>query len=156
MGNPQASACPVTLNGTEYSMSPLTDRSIGEVNNRIKRDIIMVARESLGDEQNLVIIDATMKAAMSQAMLVDWMSDPERWMNGYSLIHMFFLCIKENTERTFEDFSSDLMADEKGIDSCYDAFGIVHPFMSGKAKTAVKPKKDQSKNQSIKKPSTKL
>lgn len=138
MSNIAASSMEIELSGNVFTMSPLRDKEIQEVNLFIKKDILNTAREFCKTESDERIVQATMKAAMEQASKIDWILNFGLLQTIDRVAYLFWVCIKNNPPQPSRDvFTAILLSDwEINFDKCMDALKLVNP-------TLMKQKKDQ-------------
>jgi hypothetical protein len=120
-----------TLNGVEYTFSPLTDEKIQEVNNHIKGKILETAQNFCAGSRNQQVIDATMKAAMQETQKVDWILNPDLLQNVDTISYLLWVSVREKSEKiTFSDWKNVLMADwEPNFEASMRAMSIVNPTL---------------------------
>ncbi len=74
-GRATAASAPLTFaDGTEYQMSPLTDKDIAELDEWVQARSIRIARMSLSAEADAMERRETMSLAMSEASRLTWMA----------------------------------------------------------------------------------
>ena len=149
MGNPQASSAPVMIGETEYRISPLTDRDIGEINNYLRSQAIRAARQSINVAEEPAMAELTLRIAMQEANKIDWTKDPSLITGQDCIIYVFWLGMRrEHPDLTQEEFSRLLLADPDALEGIMDAFMLVQPFLGGSegnSKAARKPSKKVKK-----------
>ena len=148
MSNPAAAPAPITINGTEYLMAPLTSKDITELNMFIKQEILATAKEFCKDESNKSIIDATMKAAMEQTRTVDWIVDSTLLQSMDRLIYLFWMGVRNNPPRPSRSVFATMMLNDWSayFDTCMDTLQLVNPFLQLKERKEV-PVRDQPPTQ---------
>lgn len=131
MSNPAAAPAPISINGIDYLMSPLTSKDITELNMFIKQEILATAKEFCKDESNKNIIDATMKAAMEQTRTVDWIVDSSLLQSVDRLIYLFWMGIRNNPPRPSRSvFAAAALNDwDTYFDIFMDTLQLVNPFL---------------------------
>ena len=134
MTNPSGAPVSVTISETEFFMSPLTSKDIGELNNYIKQELLSSAKESCKDESNQMIVDAMMRAAMGQIRSVDWISDFKLLQSADKLSYLLWLGVRKNDPKPTREAFTILMLQtwEENFEKGMAALQLVNPFLQKK------------------------
>ena len=116
-----AASYPLTLNGITYSLSPLTDRDIEEVNNWLRASVINMARDSLTSDMSKDERSEILGVAMKEARSLSWMHGEgskiiTQSIDGVSRV-MYQGVVKNHPNVTFADFLSNMYKDPSGVES---------------------------------------
>lgn len=125
----------VTIGEHVYTMSPITDRDIGDLNIWLRAKMIAAARESIPSGANQRVEDNTMSVAMRVASKMDWLNDPSTLTMPENLLRLIWqLMRKRQPDLTSEVFYAELLADKSAIVKCRDMFRALHPMLMGDEK----------------------
>ena len=131
MSNPAGAPTSITLGDAEFLMAPLTDRDIQELNNFIKQDILKNAKDSCRSETNIILVEATMKAALAQVSKVDWILNSDLLQSIDRIAYLLWMGVRSNPPKpTREMFTEVLLQDwAEYFDICMEAMQLVNPFL---------------------------
>ena len=120
-----AAAVPLTFaDGTTYTMSPLTDRDIVELDEWVKHEYIRIVRSTLPQDVPQAERDRQMSLAYRQAMALTWLNgDGARLIATVSgMSRLVWQAIKKRHPDVTEDDLRRHMFDPRNIDAARERF----------------------------------
>ncbi len=150
----EAAAVPAsfTLDGVEYSMSPLTDEIVGRLDNWLRTSVIRMGRAAAREETFVADRDAIMVAAFHVARHTSWFTEGSsmiRTLDG-SARFLYETTRDNNPNATVEQFVMAIRNDPPGLTEAWDVFELLNPGRESKKKepeptaTPPTPTKDTS------------
>lgn len=133
----EAAAVPAsfTLDGVEYSMSPLTDEIIGRLDNWLRTSIIRMGREA-GRGLGATDREAIMSAAFITARRISWFTEGSaaaRTVEG-SARFFFETCRQYHPDVSVKQFEDGIRDDPDGLSGGWDVFELINPSRGAKKK----------------------
>ena len=134
----EATAAPidVTVDGKQYTLTPLSDRSNCELDNWLRARIVAVARASLDEDASEKVKKETMERAFDHALKTSWLLNSDallRTPDGV-LRFVFQLLRPAHPNLTMEELAGMLRRDPDALGRVMDAFELLSGGKKGGAK----------------------
>lgn len=122
-------AVPVTINGVEYFMTPLSDENYEELDNWVRMRIVSIARASYTPDMRQADRDELMRQALESAASAVWASDLgarlTRTKDGIAKYLSVGLRVR-HPECTHEWVRKLILHDDKALDALMDAWELAN------------------------------
>jgi len=150
MSNISAAAVPLKFSdGTEYSLSPLTDKEIDEIDLWLQGHIIEIARRSLSPTASLAEREETLSLAMREASSYSMlnMKGIKALSNIQGMAHICYVSLLRRHPNIKKDYLRELLQNPDDLETLNIAFEKVnHIEKNGSpSPSATKKKKGQQK-----------
>ncbi len=155
----EAAAVPAsfTLDGVEYSMSPLTDEIVGRLDNWLRTSVIRMGRAAAREETFVDDRDAIMAAAFQVARRTSWFTEGDamaRTLGGAARV-LYETTRGNNPNATVEKFVTGIRNHTAGLTEAWDVFHMLNPGRQSKKKATEPTTTEATEPTSAKATSTK-